>query len=191
MQDGLHRFAGDIEVCERTHPVVFVESGGHGVFGSKDRQSGYSLDSDTFAGGAGVTYRYNGQAQRPPHPNDRRVGYELLPIYEQWWKRAMDGAGRRDRTFDRDCVYRPLGDRPGISYPSLPCSFLGRAKARNRAEPFWEWFDLSTRAVLARGQWGLDPAYSVSRTLHFPVEDPFSLDYVFNPFLLRGGDAKR
>jgi len=33
------------------------------------------------------------------------------------------------------------------------------------------------------GQWGLDPAYAVSRNLRFPADEPFSLDYVYNPYL--------
>jgi hypothetical protein len=187
--DGLHRIAGDIKFFQGSHPVVFLESGGHGAFGSQDSHSGYSVRSDTFTAGTGVTYMYQGEAQRPKHANDRRVGYDLLPIFEQWWLRAVDGRGRLDGTFDDYGAYRPKGNRPGSSYPEIPFSFLGRAKARNRAKPFWGWIDLNSRAVLATGQWGLDPAYAVSHTLHFPAEKPFSLDYVFNPFLLPAGNS--
>jgi len=48
------------------------------------------------------------------------------------------------------------------------------------------------RKVLARGQWGLDPAYGVNRNLRFPDSEPFSLDYVYNPYLgvdLRAGQG--
>lgn len=190
VQDGLHRIAGDIEFFDRTHPVVDVEPGGHGVFGSHDSHSHYSFESGAFAGGTGVTYIYEGTARRPKHANDRRVGYDLLPIYEHWWLRGVDGRGRRDGTFDDYCVYQPKGDRPGSAYPEIPCSFLGRAKARNRAKPFWGWFDLGSRAVLAIGQWGLDPAYAVSQTLRFPAGEPFSVDYVSNPFLLPAGSPR-
>jgi hypothetical protein len=182
--DGLHRIAGDIEFSQGSHPVVFLEPGGHGAFGSQDSHSGYSFRSDTFTGGTGVTYIYKGKARRPRYANDRRVGYDLLPIYEQWWLRAVDGRGRHDRTFDDYGAYRPKGNRPESPYPEIPFSFLGRAKARNRAKPFWGWIDMNSRAVLATGQWGLDPAYAVSQTLRFPVQESFSLDYVFNPFLL-------
>ena len=37
--------------------------------------------------------------------------------------------------------------------------------------------------ILGDGQWGLDPAYAVSRDLTFPPGQPFSLEYVFNPYL--------
>jgi hypothetical protein len=55
--------------------------------------------------------------------------------------------------------------------------------AANRAKPFWGWFDFATRDFLAPGQWGLDPAYAVSRMLRFPSKDPFALEYIVNPFL--------
>jgi hypothetical protein len=183
VQDGLHKIAGSIAFRESSHPVVSVEAGGHGVFSSDDSRSRYSRAVDAFPGGTGVTYVYAGEPRSPRHANDRNVGYELLPLYDEWWMRAVDGRGRSEGTFDDDCPYQPLGGRPAIRYATMPCSFLGRAQARNRAKPFWGWLDLSTRPVLAKGQWGLDPAYSVSRLLSFPARVPFSLDYVFNPFL--------
>jgi hypothetical protein len=190
VEGGLHRIAGNIEFYEGTHPVVYVEPAGHGVFGSLDSHSRYSARNDSFTGGTGVTYIYRGEAQRPQYANDRRVGYDLLPIYEQWWLRGVDGRGRRDATFDDYGVYHPKGERPGTRSPEIPFSFLGRNKARNRAKPFWGWFDLNSRGVLATGQWGLDPAYAVSHTLRFPAEEPLSLDYVFNPYLLPSGNPR-
>ena len=35
--------------------------------------------------------------------------------------------------------------------------------------------------MIGTGQWGLDPAYSVAQNLRIP--GPFSLDYVYNPYL--------
>jgi hypothetical protein len=86
IQDGLHKIVGSVELFEHSHPVVFVESAGHGAFGSQDHHSGYSLDHDTFTGSTGVAYIYEGKANRPQHANDRRVGCALLPIYEHWWQ---------------------------------------------------------------------------------------------------------
>ena len=180
VQNGLHRIAGPVEWFEGSHPVVCVESGGHGVYGLNDGHCRYSLASDEFAGGTGVTYVYGGEAGRPLYANDRRVAYDLLPIYEHWWLRAVDAQGG-GAAFDDECSYQPLGGRPAAAYAKIPCSFLGRAQARNRARPFWGWFEPAAKAVLARGQWGLDPAWAVRQTLRLP--EPFALDYVFNPFL--------
>jgi hypothetical protein len=56
--------------------------------------------------------------------------------------------------------------------------------ASNKARPFWGWFDTRSKKAkaVATGQWALDPAYSVSRNLSFPMGDPFSLDYTFHPY---------
>ncbi len=190
-QDGVHDIDGNVELRDQSHPVVFVESGGHGIYGSQDSQSRYSLERDEFTASTGVTYVYKGAAERPRHAHDRRVGYDLLPIYEHWWLRAQEGSSRNDRTFDEYFVYQPLGGRPGTPYGKIAGSFLGRKEASNKAKPFWGWHDERTRKqnILATGQWGLDPAYAVSRNLRFSADEPFSLEYVFNPYLKTAAPA--
>ena len=185
VKKGIHNFDGDIELYEKSHPVIFIEAGGHGVYGSDDSHSKYSFRNDRFAA-TGVTYVYKGVAERPKHPNDRKVGYELLPIYDHWWKRAHEGSGKKDRTFDAYYRYEPYGNRPRPRYPKIAGAFYGRAESSNKAKPFWGWHDVRTRKrkVLATGQWGLDPAYGVSRNLRMP--EPFSLNYTFNPYLAIG-----
>jgi hypothetical protein len=183
VRGGIHRIRGGIEFYQGSHPAVFIEAGGHAVYATSDPNSRYSLDRDDFPGSAGVTYIYSGDADRPKHANDRRVSYDLLPAYEHWWMRAIDGRGRVEGTFDDDCSYRPLGGRPAARYPLMPGSFRGRSQARNRAKPFWAWADSSAGEALAPGQWVLDPAYAVSRTLKLPAGESFSLDYVVNPYL--------
>ena len=122
-------------------------------------------------------------AERPRHASDRLVGYELLPIYEEWWPKAQEGKWR-ERTFDDYFQYEPFGGRPGVP-ASIGGVFFGRKESSNKAKPFWGWHDTQTlkKRILAVGQWGLDPAYAVSRNLRFPARQPFSLDYVYNPFL--------
>ncbi len=185
VQDGVHDIDGNVELRDQSHPVVFVEAGGHGIYGSQDSHSRYSLERDEFTASTGVTYLYTGASEKPRCADDRRVGYDLLPIYEQWWLRAQEGSGRNDRTFDEYFVYQPLGGRPGTSYEKIAGSFLGRKEASNKAKPFWGWHDERTQKqnILATGQWGLDPAYAVSRNLRFSADEPFSLEYVFNPYL--------
>ncbi len=183
IKKGVHSPDGKIETYEQSHPVVFIEAGGHGVYGSTGSHSRYSISRDQFGAGTGVTYVYKGVAERPRHGNDRKVGYELLSIYDHWWVRAQEGQGRQDRTFDAYYAYQPYGGRPRSPHPEIAGSFLGRKFGSNKAKPFGGWHDRRTRKkkVLATGQWALDPAYAVSQNLRIPGR--FSLDYVFNPYL--------
>lgn len=184
VKKGVHNIDGSIEIYENSHPVVFIEAGGHGVYGSTGSHSSFRLSDGQFkAGTNGVTYVYKGKAERPKHAADRNVGYELLPMYDHWWVRAHQGSGRRDKTFDEYYRYEPYGNRPKPPYNEIAGSFLGREKSSNKAKPFWGWHDNRSRKkrVVATGQWALDPAYSVSQNLKFPP--PFSLNYIFNPYL--------
>ena len=183
VKKGVHSFDGRVEFHDGSHPVIFIESGGHGVYGSDDSHSRYSLSRDQFSVGTGVTYSYKGKAERPKHPNDRNVGYQLLPIYEHWWLRAHEGSGKGGRSFDAYYAYQPYGGRPRPKESQIAGSFLGRMHGSNKAKPFWGWHDNRTRKkkVVATGQWGLDPAYSVSRNLRFPGR--FSEQYIYNPYL--------
>lgn len=180
--NNVHGIDGRIERVD-SHPVVFVESGGHGVYGSDGSQSRYDVQRRRFTAGTGVTYIYKGRAERPRHPDHRRVGYELLPAYEHWWLRAHTDCRSQGRTFDDFFRYQPYGDRPRATCRELAGAFLGREKAKNKARPFWGWSDRRTKKkkVLAQGQWALDPAYAVSRNLKFPGS--FSLEYTHNPYL--------
>lgn len=182
IRGGEHNVDGEVQIVDGSHPVVFIESGGHGVYGM-DSHARYSVADDAFSAGPGVTYVYKGVAERPRHPDDRRVGYELLPIWDHWWLRAHEGTGREDRTFDAYYRYVPEGGRPKAAYDEISGSFWGRAQSENKAKPFWGWHDNRTRkkGVLATGQWGLDPAYAVSQNLRF--SEPVSTDYLFNPYL--------
>lgn len=180
---GVHNIEGGIEFYEQSHPVVFIESGGHGVYGTRSSQSRYDPSRAEFGDGTGVTFVYKGVAERPRHANDRLVGYDLLPIYFEWWLRADGDSRDGEGVFDDYFRYEPLGGRPRAAFDTIGGAFLGRTNAENKAKPFWGWHDNRTRKreVLAVGQWGLDPAYAVSRNLRFPGR--FSTDYLFNPYL--------
>jgi hypothetical protein len=188
---GAHNVDGSIEFFENRNPIVFIESGGHGIYGSSTpNHSRYNASRDDFTGGTGVTFVYKGVAERPKHANDRKVGYELLPILTHWWARAEND--QNQRMFDDFGPYQPLGGRPGIKLARVGRTFLGRKEAANKAKPFWGWHDSKTlkENVLAAGQWGLDPAYAVSRNLRFPASMNFSLDYVYHPYLGIGGETQ-
>lgn len=182
VRGNFHNLDGEVEFVGGSHPVVYVHSGGHGVYGSGPH-SGYSLAHDRFRAGTGVTYVYKGVAERPRHAADRNVGYDLLPIYDHWWIRSQGQGARRQPTFSAYFNYRPHGDRPYARFESIAGAFRGVANGVDMAKPFWGWHDNETRKkkVLAKGQWGLDPAYAVSRNLSLPP--PVSLQYTFNPYL--------
>jgi len=122
---------------------------------------------------------YGARAGRPRHGDDRQVSYDLLPILGHWWRRIAEDTG----TFAGRFPYEPYGKRSGASRTALPAAFNGQMFGKNKAKPFWGWHDRRTRKkkILATGQWGLDPAYGVSRNLKLP--DPFSLTYIYNPYL--------
>jgi len=180
---GIHNIDGGIELYQESHPVAFIESGGHGVYGSTSSHARFTLESGEFTTGTGVTYVYKGIAERPVHPDDREVGYELLSIYDHWWLRSQLSTARQDGTFDAYYVYIPERNRPRTPYREIAGSFLGRTESENKAKPFWGWHDNRSRKrnMIATGQWGLDPAYSVAQNLRIPR--PFSFDYVYNPYL--------
>ena len=180
---GAHNVDGPIEFYRGSHPIAFIESGGHGIYGSASSHSPYDVKADRFTNGTGMTFYYKGVAERPRHSNDRLVGYDLLPIYDTWWKKSADESWTA-HTFDEFFVYAPFGGRPG-SGRKLGGTFLGRKEASNKAKPFWGWHDTATlkKNLIATGQWALDPAYSVSRDVTFPPGMEPSLDYTYNPYL--------
>ena len=100
--------------------MVFIEAGGHGVYGSTGSHSRYSLKENKFSPGTGgVTYVYKRKAERPAHPNQKLVGYELLPIHEHWWKKSQEAKWSKGMMFDAYYEYRPEGDRPAAAYVAI------------------------------------------------------------------------
>ncbi|MBI4909382.1 MAG: hypothetical protein HY820_37535 [Acidobacteria bacterium] len=177
-----HAIDGKIEFYENSHPIVFVESGGHGIYGStKKVYSRYDASKDQFTEGTGNTFVYKGVAERPKHANERKVGYELLPILTHWWPRAA--SDQDQKMFDAFQPYSPSGNRPGIKLPKAGTTFWGRKQAANKAKPFWGWHDNKTlkNGLLAVGQWGLDPAYGIAQSVRLPQQ--VSTDYIYNPYL--------
>ena len=182
IQNGIHNIDGDVRVHDGSHPMVFIEAGGHGAHGVTARDSLFSADEMDFRENTGVTYVYKSVCERPRHANDRNVGYDLLSIYEHLWARAQNVAD--SKTFADFFEYEPFGQRPRVKADAIGGAFYGRRHGENKAKPFWGWHDERTIGkVLSRGQWGLDPAYAVSQNLRFPDGEPFSLDYVYNPYL--------
>lgn len=185
IKNGVHDIDGTIDLYDKDRPVVFIEAGGHGVFGSGAKQSLFDAKKGEFRDNTGVTYIYKARAERPANANDRLVGYALLPIYQEWWTKGTNDNGANNETFENFFSYEPAGGRPGTASRFISGAFHGRTASSNMAKPFWAWHDNRTKKkkLLATGQWALDPAYSVSLNLNFPKEKPFSLRYVYNRFL--------
>ena len=99
IKKGLHDIDGKLELFEKTHPIIFIEAGGHGVYGSDSKSPLFSADKMDFKDNTGITYIYKGMAERPTHANDRRVGYALLPIYDEWWSRGNQDSDRLKQNF--------------------------------------------------------------------------------------------
>jgi hypothetical protein len=186
LRSKLHNVDGPLDVVDETHPVVFLEAGGHGALGGGDTKSYFDAKKLKWKQNTGVTYRFKGKAESPKGGGvDEEVGYELLPIYEHWWKKHQQGDRWTARTFADFFEYKPFGNRPRPENSRMSGAFLGTKFSANKARPFWGWFDTKGRAkkVLAPGQWALDPAYSVFQSLTFPKKEVWSMDYIYNPYL--------
>jgi hypothetical protein len=185
LRRGLHNVDGDLALVDESHPVVFLEAGGHGALGAADKKSTFDPRRLAWKENSGVSYVYQGRAEAPANSTGEKVGYELLSIEEHWWKRHQRGEQASGGMFADFEEYRPFGDRPRPENPRLATAFLGRKHSANKARPFWGWTDTAgkRRKVYATGQWALDPAYSVRQSLRFPANENWSMDYTYNPFL--------
>jgi hypothetical protein len=182
LRKGAHDIDAKIDFHDGRHPMVFLEAGGHGALAVGARNSTFSASRKDFTSGTGITLLYAGSAARPLHGNDRNVGYDLISIEDTWWPRAKQAAV--DHSFDAPYDYQPFGARPGRGQRYMG-SFWGRKYGINKAKPFWGWHDERTRRgkLLSTGQWALDPAYSVTRSITWPPSMPVDLTYLYNPYL--------
>jgi hypothetical protein len=182
----VHSIDGSIELFDQTHPIVFVEAGGHGIYSSSYRSSLFDSSKMEFKQNTGVTYRYQkGSPDRPAHGNDRDVDYSLISIKDSLWPKGSGETDEANETFENYFVYRPVGNRPLTSTKFIAGAFHGRTASESKAKPFWGWHDRKTRKkrILSTGQWALDPAYSISVCYKWPAELPVSTQYIYNPFL--------
>ena len=166
---------------EGPSPLLFVEAKGHGILaydggGKQEPRRGT------------LVYTFAGRAEDPEAGGRERgaVGYELLPIYDTLWRRAVTGsketfgevADYGARSFEAAGAKRPA--RRTRRLGRLGASFLGRFGAPNAARPPWGWFDRAERGR-PRGEWFLDPAATVKR--HLGRGADFSTVYLHAPFL--------
>ncbi|NNE67282.1 MAG: hypothetical protein HKN33_12015 [Pyrinomonadaceae bacterium] len=182
----VHNVDGTLSFYNETHPIIFIEAGGHGVLGGDYKTSFFDAKLMSFKQNTGVTYTYkDGEAERPSYGDDRNVGYSLISIEDSWWQRGSNESGEPNETFEKFYIYEPFGNRPKTSKKYIAGSFLGRTASDSMAKPFWGWHDRRTKKkkVLNTGQWALDPAYSLSVCYKWPKELPVATEYLYNPFL--------
>ena len=133
-----------------THPCVFVESQGHGIYGTLGSDSEVSVNQDgsyRFSGGSGLLFRFKraGEPVREPvNSNNGEVAYELDSITWKLWPLLRDGMLTGDgklldgsyryqddlvdikevpRFYDGNRISGPLGNDRGISPFALDFSF--------------------------------------------------------------------
>jgi len=144
---------------EGNHPVVYVETYGHGIYGHRKLLFPFS-----------VVYRVGDVAEVPEGLTDKEVTYRLLPIYETLWAHRDEiGPGR---AFDRPFDYRGR---------ILPAALDGDNYGEDKANTPWG-YDQATGDALSRGDWFLDPAKALA--YHATFDDPFSQTYLHNPYLV-------
>jgi hypothetical protein len=143
---------------EEGHPLVNVETYGHGIYGKR-----IILVPHT------VVYRAGDEAQVPEDLKDKDVAYKLVPIYDTLWQHRDEiGPGL---AFDQPFDYRGV---------TLAAAFDGEDYGEDRANTPWG-YDQATGETLLRGDWFLDPAKAL--LYHASFEGDFSTDYLHNPYL--------
>lgn len=166
---------------EGARPVLYVEPKGHGVLA-------YEGGPRQSPQGGTLVYTFAGRAEDPEAAGREKesVGYELVPLYDTLWRRALTGSRE---TFGEVADYGALSfEAAGAKRPSkrtkkmgrLGASFLGAFGAPNAARPPWGWFDRAERGR-PRGEWFFDPAATAKR--HLGRDSNFSTAYLHAPFL--------
>ncbi|NOZ73565.1 MAG: hypothetical protein GXP38_17035 [Chloroflexi bacterium] len=143
---------------EGSHPVVWVESYGHGIYGRSRR----------LQGGL-IKYRLGAQGERPASLNESNVSYRLISIYDTLWQHRQEiGKGK---LFDQPFIYRKN---------MLPASFDGNNFGVDKANAPWG-YNQEIGEVLHRGDFFLDPARAYATFASVKTE--LSPHYLYNLYL--------
>ena len=155
---------GGVLLYDESHPKVYVESKGHGV---------YRYDGSDFPGGDGIIYHY-GTPEQPSDPYDTNVGYGLVLIQDSLWPLRFDvGDGLTYGTW-----YEGFWNGSSRS-EKYGVTFDGDTYGDDKANPPWGWDDPDDGDVLM-GDWFLNPAYAIS--YHLTIAGPWSTEYTYNYF---------
>jgi hypothetical protein len=150
--------AGSDVKLEDGHPVVNVETYGHGIYGKRIIMVPHK-----------VVYRVGDQAEAPEDLKDEDVAYRLVPIYDTLWQHRDEiGPGL---AFDQPFDYRGQ---------TLAANFDGQDFGEDKANTPWG-YNQATGDTLLRGDWFLDPAKAL--LYHASFDGDFSTEYLYNPYL--------
>jgi hypothetical protein len=172
---------GDPIELNGSHPLLFAEPRGHGIA----RYTSDSVQLNKRVVNGIVSYSYTGKAEDPEANTSRSVGYDLTPIYETFWERALKG---ENETYSETLDYQTfstakhhenkavkLEQRLGV----LGATLRGNVGFKNKARPPWGWFD-DTERERPRGEWFFDPAVVIAR--HFNLGQEWATAYVYHPY---------
>lgn len=143
---------------EESHPVVYVETYGHGIYAQRKILVPYH-----------IVYRVGERAEVPESLTDDNVSYQLVSLYDTLWARRDEmGPGQ---AFDQLFEYRGR---------ILPAAIDGDNYGQDKANTPWG-YNQEIGNTLSRGDWFLDPARALAFHAHF--DGNFSSKYIFNPYL--------
>lgn len=143
---------------EGSHPIIYVETYGHGIYGHRQRLGPHV-----------VVYRVGERAEVPESLADDDVSYQLVTIHDTiWMHRDEIGPGL---AFDQPFDYRGH---------TLPYAIDGDDYGQDKANTPWG-YNQETGEVLSRGDWFLDPAKALA--FHARFKGDFSTTYLHNPYL--------
>lgn len=162
IKGGYLKVKGDITL-EESHPVIFVEVYGHGIYGKST--DSYRANPSLWKT---VVYRYRGKAEVPESINDKDASYELTSIYDSLWMHRKEvGEGR---AFDK--IFNYKGER-------LPAYFDGNDYGIDRANTPWG-YNQATGDGVVQGDWFFDPAKAI--IFHAGKIPNFSQEYIYSPY---------
>lgn len=180
--------AGETVATDGERPIIYIESQKHGIkrYEEQDRR-----------GGPVIVYRYEGRAEEPQAfdgsavyaPAQQEASYDLLPIYDTFWLRALAAEEPND-TFGEVHDFGTLmtaatsiaGNRTRrveFALGRVGVALRGDVAGKNKARMPWGWYDEADQD-LVMGDWFLNPAKTLA--VHFPTARDISDRYVSNPF---------
>ncbi|HEU5074701.1 MAG TPA: hypothetical protein VFU02_11015 [Polyangiaceae bacterium] len=145
---GTETIDGEVSVHDGTHPRVFIEAKGHGMFGCDAR-------CDRAPGGNGIVYAYEGHAQSPQAGAgdfDEVYSYALIAFDADGRLGEDQGFWHRRHDICDTCSFGSWGKLRGDNYGS------------DRAKLAWAWDDPDDGTVSA-GAMLCDPAQFFSAHL--------------------------
>lgn len=141
VEAGSETVDGEVQLFDKSHPRIFVEAKGHGVYACDGR-------CDRAPGGDGIIYAEAGGADSPdgPHGNFERVyAYSLIAFDADGRLDGNQGFWYRRRDICDTCTFGSWGRLRGDNYGT------------DRAKLAWAWDDADDGEVYA-GAMLCDPA---------------------------------